>query len=178
MAKGGSFERQICKKLGLWWTGGEREDIFWRTAGSGARATMRKKQGKKTANQEGDICATDPIGQPLIDIVTIELKCGYNSWTIKELLDSKKKETILQKFFTQCRREQEGRKCVGWWLITRQDRKAEMIFFNTKFFVWLVKRGIKIKRKSHIRIWNEGRWVYCLRLEDFLNMVSPNIFKQ
>lgn len=44
--KGSVFEREICKALGRWWTDGERDDIFWRTAGSGARATCRLERGK------------------------------------------------------------------------------------------------------------------------------------
>ena len=88
MGKGAKFEREISKALSRWWTEGERDDIFWRTSQSGGRATTRKKQGKSTKNQDGDICATDPIGQPLLDITTIELKVGYKSWNIKELNDS------------------------------------------------------------------------------------------
>jgi len=43
MAKGSSFEREICTILSKWWTNNERDDVFWRTAGSGARATTRSK---------------------------------------------------------------------------------------------------------------------------------------
>ncbi len=86
MAKGQDFERKICKELGLWWTGGERDDIFWRSAGSGGRATERKKKGKTTANSYGDIMAMDPIGQPLLDLICFELKRGYGKWSLLEVL--------------------------------------------------------------------------------------------
>ena len=76
MAKGSVFEREICKELSLWITSGERDDIFWRTAGSGGRATMRKKSGKTTANQEGDVCATDPIGQSTCEHCYYRIKEG------------------------------------------------------------------------------------------------------
>jgi len=41
MAKGGEFERDISRFLSRWWTYGERDDVFWRTSASGARATTR-----------------------------------------------------------------------------------------------------------------------------------------
>lgn len=37
---------------------------------------MRAKKGKTTAGHCGDICATDPTGQPFINAVTIEAICG------------------------------------------------------------------------------------------------------
>lgn len=87
--KGSSFEREICKRLSLAWTDGERDDVFWRTSGSGARATCRFGRGKATANQYGDICATDPVGVPLTDCFVFELKCGYGRWDLLDLLDGR-----------------------------------------------------------------------------------------
>jgi hypothetical protein len=77
MAKGSSFEREITKKLSLWYTDGKRDDIFYRTAGSGARATTRFKSGKATENSAGDIGYLDAIGKPFCDYFMLELKRGY-----------------------------------------------------------------------------------------------------
>ena len=55
MAKGPSFEREVCEKLSLWWTDGKRDDVFMRTSGSGGKATARRKKGKDTPFQGGDI---------------------------------------------------------------------------------------------------------------------------
>src|SRR5271166_5739903 len=96
MAKGSQFERDICRKLSLWWTQDQsppNDAVFWRTSNSGGRATTRKKLGKKTKGQYGDITAIDPIGQPLIDFVTIEIKRGYNKASIIDLLDKQGKGT-------------------------------------------------------------------------------------
>jgi hypothetical protein len=73
-AKGSSFEREICKKLSLWVSEGRRDDLFWRSAMSGGRATVRSKVGKATINQLGDITAIDPLGFPLTDKFVIECK--------------------------------------------------------------------------------------------------------
>jgi len=77
MAKGSNFEREVSKELSLWTTNGVRDDIYWRSSQSGGRATIRARQGKKTANSAGDICFIDPIGKPLLDIFVLELKNGY-----------------------------------------------------------------------------------------------------
>lgn len=85
--KGTPFERTVCRDLGLWWTNGRRDDVFWRTDTSGGRATQRAKQGKTTFGQYGDVQATDPIGQPLIDLCCIEIKRGYNKFSMADVLD-------------------------------------------------------------------------------------------
>lgn len=72
--KGGAFEREMAVAFSLWWTDGERDDVFWRTQGSGGRATNRAKQGKKTKFQYGDMTFTDPIGKPLIEYASFEFK--------------------------------------------------------------------------------------------------------
>jgi len=77
--KGSSFERTICRELSKWWSFGQRDDIFWRTAGSGGMATNRGKQGLRTFGQAGDIQATDPAGQPLLSMFSFELKRGYTA---------------------------------------------------------------------------------------------------
>lgn len=78
--KGNRFEREFSKELSKWFTHNQRDDIFWRTHSSGGRATMRQKRvgQKTTSGQDADIGATDPIGQPLIDMLTLELKNGYS----------------------------------------------------------------------------------------------------
>jgi hypothetical protein len=78
VSKGGSFENEVASKLSLWFTNGARDDVFGRSDASGGRFTARKKRGKDTANQGGDITFTDVIGEPLIKIWSIEVKTGYS----------------------------------------------------------------------------------------------------
>lgn len=72
--KGQAFERQICKALSLWVSGNERDDLFWRSAMSGGRATIGKRAGINRAAHAGDIVATDPLGHLLTDTWYIECK--------------------------------------------------------------------------------------------------------
>lgn len=83
MAKGGDFERDISRFLSLWWTHDERDDIFWRTSASGARATARATKFKKTKYDHGDITFTDPIAKPMLDLMVIEAKRGYTNTSRK-----------------------------------------------------------------------------------------------
>lgn len=181
MAKGSRFEREIAKQLSLWWTHGSRDDIFWRTSQSGGRATIRRRKGKSTANQDGDLCAIDPCGQPLMDKVTIELKVGYNAWTIKEIIDSptREKATILEKFFQQCERESENQKHDSWWLITRQDRRRTLLFINHKAFKWILMqcRQTTILFVPFITICHQSFGpIHIFVLEDFLKKIEPDIY--
>jgi hypothetical protein len=75
--KGSGFERDISKQLSLWWSGGERDDLMWRTSQSGGRATQRAKQAVRTKYGYGDLTFTDPIAKPLFDLLVISAKRGY-----------------------------------------------------------------------------------------------------
>src|SRR4051794_4734956 len=84
--KGSSYERYVCKVLSLWITNGEREDVFWRSAMSGGRATVQHRRGV-SVRQSGDICAVAPEGHVLTDTLYIECKhvkkLGLDSFLIK-----------------------------------------------------------------------------------------------
>jgi hypothetical protein len=72
--KGGAFERDVCRRLSLWVSGGTSTDIFWRSAMSGGRATVQLKSGKVNVRQSGDICAIDPLGYPFVEAYFTEVK--------------------------------------------------------------------------------------------------------
>lgn len=73
-SKGYAYEREVCKLLSLWVSDGTREDLFWRTATSGGRATVARRKGKDHRTHEGDIAATDPLGNVLTDAWYLECK--------------------------------------------------------------------------------------------------------
>lgn len=131
MGKGSGFEREMCKKFSLWWTNGTRDDIFWRTAGSGARATTRfRKSGKSTYANSGDLLAVDPIGKPFTDIFTVEMKRGYKNWSIMDLVDKSKKakEPTISLFLKQALMGANRPDCYNYpLLLTRRDQRTEML---------------------------------------------------
>ena len=76
--KGSAFEREVCKKLSLWVSKGQRQDLFWRSAMSGGRATVAKRSGISLAHQAGDITATHPDGHVLTKTFYIECRFYKN----------------------------------------------------------------------------------------------------
>jgi hypothetical protein len=68
--KGSAFERKICVALSLWVTDGQRKDVFWRSAMSGGRATVRGLD----VRQAGDVCAVAPEGHAFCDQWYVECK--------------------------------------------------------------------------------------------------------
>ena len=181
-SKGSAFEREVCKRLSLWWTqdedDGSRDDVFWRTSNSGGRATTRGKSGKKTKNQYGDVGATDLMGQPLLDLVTIEIKRGYNSSTIADLLDKplgaakQRYEEWIEKII----KTSEEAKTPYWLLITRRDRRETIIVLLDDFgrklcnfggTIPMLRFDILVGKPEH------RRSVIAVPLIDFLDQVEP-----
>lgn len=72
--KGAEFERSCCKKLSLWLSSGTRDDLLWRSAMSGGRATLSIPKGKEASHQMGDISTVSAAGAALIDRFVIECK--------------------------------------------------------------------------------------------------------
>ena len=130
MAKGSEFEREICKELSRWWTGGKRDDVFWRTAMSGGRATVRSRQGKTTAGSYGDITAIDPVGFPFLKAFAMELKRGYNKATIHEIMDapSKAAEQTIITWIKQVEASRVQSNARWWMIIHRRDRRVPMVY--------------------------------------------------
>ena len=175
--KGSAFERRMCKELSLWWTDGERDDVFWRTSGSGARATNRGKRKKQTFGQHGDIQATDPIAQPLLNRVTIELKKGYNKHTIMDCLDAldRNKAQVMEVFVEQAMRESTQAGVHSWWIILARDKRIPMIMMPMSYFQIIRKAAsnFKIKQTYLIARLRTGQKVMMMRLYEFLEKVSP-----
>lgn len=176
-SKGSAFERQVAKDLSLWWTKGERDDIFWRSQTSGARATQRKKQGKSTANQDGDLTAMDVIGQPLISKLSIELKCGYPAFNLEGVVNRPRaKKTVLREFLEQCKREVEGTDRL-WWLIVKQNLKEVILIFPISFNTFLREKNcLKWKRLPHLTLKFEEWEITVVRFHEFLQVINPEIF--
>lgn len=150
MAKGDQWERDIARELSVWWTSDKDEDdVFWRVRGSGGRATTRKKKGKKTANQEADIMATDERGLPLTNTCSIELKKGYNDTDLMSCIDKAKgnNEPRIGKFITQvCSSSLKDGESVILEkhpiLIIRRDYKKPVIGVHKELYDWFEKQFV------------------------------------
>jgi len=140
--KGPNFERLIPRELSLWWSGGKRDDIFWRVKGSGGRAKTRLRTKKVTTyGQHGDIKAEDPIGAPLLTVITLELKNGYGQWSFLDVLDHPpmrkgQKHRTLQTFESFMNQVQEDADAVGTHpvLICKRDKRRKFIVLPLLLF--------------------------------------------
>jgi len=184
MAKGGSFENEVCKVLSLWISQSERDDIFRRSVSSGAQFTQRRKSNKDTAYQGADITFADPIGEPLIKKWSIECKTGYGGkskktikgtdvsyieekrWDVLDFLDSKQKEPTLQKMWNQCKRDAELtlRRPV---LIFRRNHREKCVVVEQSYFIFL--RDYFGKEPNRLQISLKHDVLCVFSLEDFLN---------
>lgn len=172
--KGSKFEREIATTLSLWWTNNERDDIFWRTQGSGARATTRSKQKKTTKYQYGDITFTDPIGKPLIDLFLVEIKRGYTKeLLLLDLLDrgKKAKDPLFLKFWTKAEIEKKQGKRFYSLLIFKRDRHQACVCFHQAFY-----NNIKKIIVNPVNIIKIKKPRLCIMLlDDFLQINNKNI---
>lgn len=115
--KGASFEREVCVMLSKWISNGIQEDIFWRSAMSGGRATVAHKKGVKLATQVGDITCIHPMGTNFTNTFAVECKF-YADLNYQGLLTGKGK---LLAFWDEIN-EQAGRYGKYPMLFARQNR--------------------------------------------------------
>jgi hypothetical protein len=187
--KGGKFERSICVQLSEWWTNGERSDIFWRTSASGGRATIRTKSGRKTHGQYGDVCATDPIGQPLIDFVNVELKKGYSRDTIADVID-KSPRAKIQTYEKWMRKSEDdaiasGKEGWAWWVIHQRHRRELMIYLPETQYKKLFPKPPEIGSLFSPYILADigvyppyENYIVGVKLEQWLVFVKPKMIRE
>ena len=188
MGKGGGFEREVSCLLSNWWIEG-RDDIFWRSDSSGARFTQRKKAGKDTIHQGGDITFSDSCGEQLIKNWNIEAKTGYasktkvvdakgkdkiilNRWDVLDILDSAQKEPILLTMWKQCKRDAELTNREPILIFRRNGRKPCIMFTSTYLNHLFGFFGMPSCPIIMIAIDNKNHAIF--KLQDFFSWI-PNI---
>ena len=181
MKKGSAFEREICKKISLWWSEGQREDIYWRTSGSGARATQRSKSKKKTYGQYGDVQAVDPIGEPLTKLCTIEIKRGYSKYTFADLLEKaqnpKVKICLMQQFIEQAEKSCEEAHTYAWLIISKRNGRTPIV--SMPYYLYnRLQCGLNCPY-GRIKFENsdgDAQSIFITTLDELLD-ISPDVFK-
>ena len=139
--KGSKFERDICIRLSEWWSraleGEVRQDIFWRASQSGGRATQRAKSGKRTAGSYGDVAAVDPVGAPLLQVFTLELKRGRSHGDIGDVIDIPVTGYKPRPFENTLKQAFDSHKLAGslsWLVISQRDRRRCLVIGDYAFF--------------------------------------------
>ena len=177
--KGSAFERKICKTISLWLTYGKRDDVVWRTAGSGGRATVRAKRNCRTANSAGDMCATDPVAQPFIDKVLIEMKKGYTNGSeridILKLIDSpnSKKSVLLLQWWLKAKKEAKFANREEVWIVFERDRGKAVLMMRGDCIKALERRqGMSYPHPTIVTCIERARFVFTT-LENFISWYNP-----
>ena len=169
--RGKGYERDFAKALSLWYSKTMceeiRDDVFWHTGNSGARATTRMKKGMTTANAVGDIGCQDLEGKPFTDLVVWELKRGYTlakkkNTTSNDLISllnmidrprvkypdnikkKLRKQPVIIRWMKKLKREARQNKIPHPILIFRRDRKVSCIVLQDHTFRML---------QDHFRPW-------------------------
>lgn len=183
--KGSKFERDICRKLSLWYSHEKRDDIFWRTAGSGARATVRMKKGLMTADSAGDISALHSSGKALTRLCIFELKRGYSEKnrsrgvSILTIVDKllKEKEPILVEWYKKLVKELHEHKRKFGFIIFQRDRKNPCIALHSSTFEYLNRRNVKKyfwpPFGPTCRVMLHDLDLVIMKLDDFLEWCEP-----
>jgi hypothetical protein len=128
--KGGKFERDVCKSLSRWISGGLREDLFWRSAMSGGRSTVAAKGGKKLNAQCGDITSVDPLGNILTDDCYFECK-HLKKCSLDDLVKENEGQGSLLSIWLNTQKEAERYQDRNPVLIFRQNRWPTVVCTDT-----------------------------------------------
>lgn len=167
--KGSGFEREVCKSLSLWMTHGKRDDIFWRTAMSGGRATISSKRPRcgrlwelsRRGAQVGDICAIHPLGHALTSRFLLECKY-YKNLSIQSFFMVG--EGLLTKFWQELNTKAEKAQLIPL-LFARQNLVSPFIVTTTAGLELLGVQG-------YVRA--TARWgAHVLPLEDLFRFGKP-----
>lgn len=177
-SKGTAFERDICRQLSLWWTRGKRDDVYWRATTSGARATVRARKGQPTCGQYGDITAMDKVGLPLLSLMTLELKRGYNHCTPLDLLElpplkprNNKLREGYRKWIIQAQTAGDNAGAEGWAIIHKRDARPVMLLMERNLHQLITP---VIAPAIVIRLPRRPSLVYT-PLVHFLHTVTPQL---
>lgn len=168
----------------MWWTRNKRDDVFWRTSGSGARATTRRKAGKSTFGQCGDVQAVDQaVGQPLIDLLSIEIKRGYNAAIIHSLLDKAEHAAVqpFERFIVQAELDMEHSTSLYWFLITKRDQRCPLVSMPLALAKQLrsLTANTDTKALTVFRAHSGRKYrVFTTTLHEFFEFVSPRTIRK
>lgn len=172
--KGSQFERDTCVRLSLWASGMTREDVFWRSAMSGGRATFvgRKKGLSKFASCACDISAVHELGAHFLKIFVVECKFWKNL-CLEGLIYDRDTE-LLQEWRKTLNTAHELKRFPM--LIAKQDRKKELILLTSEGLACLedcVKDG-KVTRS----VCFPKQEIWCITFSSFLTFVSYDSMRE
>lgn len=134
-AKGAGFERKTCQQLSLWVSGMTREDVFWRSAMSGGRATLRSRKGRGPQHvaHAGDITATHKLGHLLLEHFLLECKFYQDLQWARVVHGAEGELDAL--WFTPCKQAAEIERMPM--VVAKQNFQPELVLLSRAGRAWL-----------------------------------------
>jgi hypothetical protein len=179
VSKGGAFERRICRRISECWAPDADDCIFWRTAGSGGRATVRKRKGKATAAAHcGDLAAIDERGADLTRLITWELKAGYPRASLHALLDrpTSAAPQLYEEWIAQAIAAANAARTPHWAIVHAKTRREITLVGPSALFddleFW---RG---KVQPMMRLYLPSLQLTAVPFEQFLAYVKPEFVQK
>jgi hypothetical protein len=184
--KGQNYEREKCKQLSLWTSGGKFDAWFWRASQSGGRATSRWKKGETTTGHCGDICSTCPESAWVTKLFTIECKKGYgddgNPFNVIDRLVTAKhgREKTFHAFVIQAEAAMHRADSAYWMLIYRRPQKRDMIYLPIAFWFQSKSKITNFTPAVRLDFWNgkDEMSVGGVLFDDFLKFFTPHSLKR
>jgi len=170
-SKGAEYERNIAKQLSIWLSKGERDDLFWRTHGSGSRHTTRVKKNIRTEGQDGDISSTcRGISDKFRRFFSIEIKF-YKNINLWGLITGKK--TGILSFWNEAVVQADSvyKEPV---LIAKENYKPAL-FISTAYVYGLFHDYFGLNYDMKVNVLDNTLFVW--KLEDILKIETESIEK-
>ena len=147
--KGAAYERMIAVMFSLWISEGTREDLLWRTAMSGGRATVKRQRGRKADAQAGDLGSIDPMADWFTSTFLLELKRYHSFDWHRDVADptsatSQKATKRPLEIFLHTVQEAKVAGRVAPMVILRGDRCPDLIMTTGKGFRKIAPRSAKL----------------------------------
>jgi hypothetical protein len=187
--KGSQFERDMCRLFSRWVSGGDRDDLFWRTSQSGGRATACSRRGAalKSKGFYGDMSLADadhPTAKLFADNVSVEFKRGYNRASIQDIIDlpARAATRTMEYFLDQAARDAEASGRL-WMLVWKRDSRDPIVVLPPSFGASLLgrtdgkfwdSRG-QLTANGPVVTWKHGgQWCDAMSLETLFKTIIVN----
>lgn len=176
-AKGATFERLMAKRFSLWVSAGATSDLLWRSAGSGGRSTMRRKQtGRGIEYHASDIAPLHPDAAPFVDVFTLECK-HYRTARLHQVLVSTG-TSIVAKWWQQARRDAASVRRVP--LLVVKENNTAALFVMPCFNDTHSGEMQMMAKRAGVSSWAfvGGLWALVAPLEEFITAVPFSLFQE
>lgn len=173
MAKGGEWERDVCKFLSKWINGEQKPYVFWRGRGSGGMFTV--SEGDVGEKFSGDIYPVREEGKFLTDIFSIECKSGYKEASLDKFLKCNKSDPIRE-FWEQC--VDDAKKAGKRSMLIFKKKGYPTPWLGISYEVYQMLKGyLEPCRMIHL-YWNDLPDTYFFEYRGFFNIITPEIIKE